>query len=76
MITTTCTCDHCGKDVNGGAHITYSNRQYKDGEAVPMVYMTTLEPADFCDLACLTGWALTMSQKFGYHTRIPKAKGT
>lgn len=66
------TCDHCGKTIermrlelrhegpiaNVVARINYGETD------------TDLN-GDFCDLPCLTGWAMSMADRYGYGPRIP-----
>lgn len=68
-----CTCDLCGKTINGGLNVRESARYVRDGEPITDRWGPPIA-GDFCDLLCLTGWAMAQAHKYGFEKRIPEAK--
>lgn len=72
-----CTCDHCGKRLRLGHALNLrEDKRPEYGTDGSVVYERWGDPVtgDFCDLPCLTGWAMAQAHKFGFHNRIPQAK--
>ena len=52
-------CDHCQKEIPIERGFALWRRD------------TEAKEADFCDLPCMLGYALTMAAKYGFANRVP-----
>lgn len=68
-----CECDHCGKTILAGEGVSLENRASEFRWSMSDRWGERIDN-QFCNLPCLTGWAINQMKAYGFEKRIPERK--